>query len=140
MGSRFIRLTNEETIWIKKHIKISEATFENILRNILAYHALRKKEAILKSKLKNSLIQLKSKINQMELNFPEQERKDSYEIIYEKEKGKKHHTNIIHNHELEEHHIPHHLATLHRQLKREQNRSVDEELDDIKRKLEKLQK
>ncbi len=139
MDSRFIRLSPEEAIWIKGNLRNSQTSFENILKHVLSYQLIRKKEAILKSKLKVSLSQLKSKMNLMEISFPEQERRDAYEVMYEKEKSKKHH-HPIHNHQIEEHHIPHRLNHLHKMIQNEQKRSVDEELDDIKKKLEKLQK
>ncbi len=141
MDSRFIRLNPEEAIWIKSNLNSSQTSFENILKHVLSYQLLRKKESILKNKLKASLAQLRSKINQIELNFPEAERRD----VYESEKSKKHHHltyNQIesHNHQILEPNFPHRLNHLHKMIQHEKNRNVDEELNDIKKKLEKLQR
>ncbi len=137
MDSRFIRLTQHEAMWIKGNLKSSQASFENILGHLFSYNLMRKKEAILKNKLRASLSQLKSKLNSMEFTFPEEERRNAYNMIHEKER--KHH-HLIHNHQTEEHQIPHHLNHLHRMIQHEQSRNVDEELNNIKRKLERLQK
>ncbi len=136
MDDRFIKLDLQEAIWIKSNLANSQTSFENILKHVLSYQLIRKKEAILKNKLKVSLSQLKSKINQMEISFPESERKDAYEAMYEKEK-KHHHPP---HHQIDEHHIPHRLNHLHKMIQHEQKRNVDEELEDIKKKLEKLQR
>jgi hypothetical protein len=139
MDSRYLKLEPEEAYWIKKNIKISKETFENILRHLLYYQSLRKKEVIIKNKLKVSFSQLKSKLNLLEFSFPEEERKNTYNAIWEKEKGIKRIHNINTPMYSEEHHqIPRHLSHLHRLIKREPDKSPDEELGEIKRKLERL--
>jgi hypothetical protein len=140
MDSRYLKLEPEEAYWIKKHINLSKETFESILQHILSYQSLRKKEIIIKNKLKVSFSQLKSKLNLMEFTFPEEERKNAYNRTYEKEKGIKRIHNINKPMHAEEHHeIPRHLNHLHRLIKRDPNKSPYEELEEIKRKLENLQ-
>lgn len=137
MDSRYLKLEPEESYWIKKHIKISKETFENILRHLLYYQSLRKKEVIIKNKLKVSFSQLKSKLNLLELSFPEEERKNAYSTMYEKGTKRIHSINKP-MHTEEHHQIPRHLSHLHRLIKREPDKSPDEELGEIKRKLERL--
>lgn len=137
MDSRYLKLAPEEATWVKSHIRNSKNSFENILRHMLAYQILRKKEIIIKNKLKTSFSQLKSKINSIESTFPEEERKNIYEQIYQKEKSVKkssRHLNETY------HEIPRNLMHLHNMIKKEKIISPDEELEDIKRKLDKLNK
>lgn len=141
MDSRYIKLEPREAHWIKKHIEISEETFGNILRYLLFYQSLRKKEVVIKNKLRASFSQLKSNLNSMELTFPEEERKNAYNKMYENEKGIKKIHNLnkaIYTEENQE--IPRRLSHLHRLIKRDSSKAPDEELDEIKRKLEKLQR
>lgn len=137
MDSRYLKLGPQEAIWIKDHIRSSKDSFENILRHMLAYQLLRKKEIMIKSKLKLSLSQLRSKLNSIESNFPEEERKDIYEQIYQKEKyNKKSKRNSDEFHQ----EIPMRLMHLHSLINKEKITNRDKDLEDIKKKLEKLNK
>jgi len=140
MDSRYIKLEPQEALWIKKNIRISQETFSNILRHLLFYQSLRKKEIVIRNKLRASFSQLKSSLNTMEFSFPEEERKNAYNIMYEKEKGiKKIHYLKNPNNISEEQDIPRRLNHLHSLIKRDSNKAQDEELDEIRKKLEKLQ-
>ena len=82
MVSRYLKLDPEFAYQFKKDIRSSEETFFKISQKINAYKLLRKKESILKNKLKLAFTSLKTKISFMEGTFPEEERKSAeYNIL-----------------------------------------------------------
>jgi len=82
MDNRYLRLNIEEAFQIKKDINSSVNTFYSLSQKINAYKLLRRKEVVLKNKLKVSFSSLKSKIALMESTLPEEERKNvEYNIM-----------------------------------------------------------
>ncbi|MBR9704836.1 hypothetical protein GOV12_05470 [Candidatus Pacearchaeota archaeon] len=76
MVNRYLKLSTQEATVIKDQFDIAENKLNNIIRIIRNYRISRKKEIALKNKLKTSIIQLKTKINNLEISFPEDERID----------------------------------------------------------------
>lgn len=119
MVNRYLKINPEEADSIKKQFAFSRGGLDRIVAVIRAYKLLRKKEIVIKNKLKISISSLKSKINAMESSFPEEERRIAFEKHYEQERK-----NIKPKEK--------HKTNLHYQ---EADRNVDRELEDIKTKL-----
>ena len=128
MASRYLKLNIEQAYQIKKDIKSSENTFYNLSQKINAYKLLRKKEAILKNRLKVSLTSLKSKISLMESTFPEEERKNmQYNIMQKVKQERKLNPQIQRPQPI-----------THHPIKKESVRDVSADLEEIRRKLERF--
>lgn len=89
MASKYIKIDSEQAYQIKKDIRFSEDTFYKISQKINAYKLLRKKEMVLKNRLKVALSSLKSKVAYMESTFPEEERKNVEYTILQKQRQEK---------------------------------------------------
>jgi hypothetical protein len=94
METRHIKLGYEEAIFAKRQILSSEINSLNILKEIRAHQILRKKNAALKSKLKNSFSELRLKINLLTSTFPEEEKTPIKIESREIKKDKKHKEDI----------------------------------------------
>lgn len=98
MVNRYLKLSAEESTLIKNQLDISKNKLINIIKIIRNYRISRKKEIILKNKLKINVSQLKAKITALEITFPEDERKEyekthhltNYPIIAKEEIDKDH--------------------------------------------------
>lgn len=108
METRHIKFNYEDAISGKKSLLSSELNLLQILRKIRNYKMLRKKELTEKTKLKKSLSELKSKIDDLSSTFPKREEK------------------IIE--------MPKPVKT----KKETKHTAIQRELDEIKRKLERL--
>ncbi len=126
MDSRYLKLNPEEAYELRKNLQFSEEKFNNIQRQIRAYKFLRKKEIILKNKLKIAFTSLKGKISLMESTFPEEERKNAQEHIFQNKQQQR--KDFYPVHPSLKPHFP----------SPEPRKSQDEELEDIKRKLKRL--
>ena len=73
METRHIRLTNEDSLIAKKALLSSEINLIYLIKKLSKYKLLRKKEFILKNKLKTSLTSTKSKLNILLSTFPEEQ-------------------------------------------------------------------
>jgi len=73
MKKLHIRLEYEEAIEGKRELLESQINLLEILKRVKNYKILRKRELILKGKLKNSLSLLSSEINQIQSHLPESE-------------------------------------------------------------------
>lgn len=129
MDNRYLRLSSEESYWIKSNLRFSEEKFNNILRSIRSYKLLRAKEIVLKNKLKVAFTSLKGKVNLMETTFPEEERKDmSYQILQKENQSR--------NKFSQNKNASFPVHPIHPNL--EPRKSQNEELEEIRRKLERL--
>jgi len=70
METRHIRMDYEEALNAKKQLLTSEINLLHIAKKIKNYKLLRKKEIATKNKLKTSLTSLKSKITMLQSSFP----------------------------------------------------------------------
>jgi len=146
MVSRYFKLNIDEAYQIRKDIKSTENTFFDLSQKINAYKLLRKKEAILKNKLKVSFSSLKSKILLMESTLPEEERKNIEYNIMQKEKQIKklnqpiqkshtiHQVNTTNEGQINQTNIVH----KHQTIKKESVRDVSVDLEEIRKKLERF--
>lgn len=75
MENRYLKIEPEQANYIKRQLSLYEESLSNISRIIRAYKLLRKKEIVIKNKLKLSISSLKAKMSLMESTFPEDERK-----------------------------------------------------------------
>lgn len=73
MRKLHIRLEYEEVVEGKRELLESQINLLEILKRVKNYKILRKRELILKGKLKNSLSLLNSEINQIQSHLPESE-------------------------------------------------------------------
>lgn len=73
MRKLHIRLEYEEAVEGKRELLESQINLLEILKRLKNYKILRKRELILKGKLKNSLSLLSSEINQIQSHLPESE-------------------------------------------------------------------
>ena len=73
MGTRHVKLNYEEALDAKKNLLSSELNILRAIKRIKAYRVLRKRELIMKNKLKVTSTALKSKINLMLSTFPDEE-------------------------------------------------------------------
>lgn len=71
MESRHIKLEYEDVLAGKKHLLSSEINFLNVLSKIRNYRELRKKELLLKEKLRVRLRALRGRLDLMQSYFPE---------------------------------------------------------------------
>ena len=126
-SSRYLKLNPEEAYEMRKDLQFSEEKFNNIQRQIRAYKFLRKKEVILKNKLKIAFTSLKGKISLMESTFPEEERKKAQDQIFQNKKQQQKKDFFPINTSFK----PHFPIM-------EPRKSHSEDLDDIKRKLQRL--
>ncbi|MGV8152362.1 MAG: hypothetical protein ACP5OG_04725 [Candidatus Nanoarchaeia archaeon] len=110
METRYIQLTEEDSKNIKKEILTVEMNLLNTIKKIRNYKILRKKENIMKTKLKSSFSGLKSKLYSIESSFPIQPTKEKDIKINIKE-----------------------LKT-----EKNKNKDIQEELEEIKKKLQKI--
>lgn len=97
MVNRYLKLETREADIIKNQFFLCENGFSNIQRIIENYKISRKKEIIIKNKLKLSISSLKAKLNALENTFPEDERKESFEDYYRKKQTKKHNEKTRHS-------------------------------------------
>jgi hypothetical protein len=126
MANRYLKLDPELVYQIKNDIKSSDETFHIISQKINAYKLLRKKEVVLKNKLKISLSQLKSKIDYMESTFPDEERKSIEYTIMKKEKELKKLNPMIKS-----------ISSIHHK-KQETEKDVSQDLEEIRKNLAKF--
>jgi len=90
MANRYLKLNIEQAYQIKKDMNSSVNNFNNLSQKINAYKQLRKKEIVLKNKLKVSFSSLKSKIYYMQSTLPEEERKNmEYELMQKNRQEKR---------------------------------------------------
>jgi hypothetical protein len=82
MVNRYLRLGTEDSETLRKNLDNTENSLDNILRLLRNYKLSRKKEIILKNKLKVSISALKAKLNATEICFPEDERKAALDKLY----------------------------------------------------------
>jgi hypothetical protein len=101
MANRYLKLDNTEADTIKKQFVLSETELANIQRIIQNYKISRRKETIMKNKLKIAISSLKAKINTLENTFPEEEKEEAIEK-YRKAHEKRH--NIKQSHEEKQEH------------------------------------
>jgi hypothetical protein len=87
MVSRYLKLDPEFAYEFRKNIRSSEETFYNISQKINAYKLLRRKEGVIKNKLKIAFTSLKTKIIAMQGTFPEEERKSAEYNILQRQRG-----------------------------------------------------
>lgn len=127
MADRYLKLDPELAYQIKKDIKSSGETFYTISQKINAYKLLRKKEIVLKNKLKIALSQLKSKIDYMESTFPEEERKNVEYTIMQKERQQRKLNPLIKS-----------ISSMHHHIKQETQKDVSQDLEEIRKKLERF--
>lgn len=89
MGSeevRYVKLENSEGVLAKKYFLSSQMNFLNLLKAIKGYHYFRLKELKAKTKLLNSLRDIREEIKKIQVNIPKIT--TSHSFIKEKETGK----------------------------------------------------
>ncbi len=109
MKNLHVRLEYNEAVFGKKDILSSEINLLELLRRLRNYKVSRKRELILKARLKRELFELKSRVHAIEGFFPSEE---SEEAIKSKARGL-------------------------REEKR--NKDIDSQLEEIREKLARLQ-
>ena len=138
MVSRYLKLDPEFAYQLRKDIRSSEETFYKISQKINAYKLLRKKETVVKNKLKLAFTSLKSKINFMEGNFPEEERKAAEYNILQKQRER------IRSQEKEKHeNIPrersiHTMQHIEGKPSPKKHRDISEDLEEIRQNLQRF--
>jgi len=80
METRHIRLDYDQALLAKKHLLSSELNLLRTTRKINTYKLLRKREHILKTKLKSNINILKSKINFLQSYLPKDKRDSQMKI------------------------------------------------------------
>ena len=73
--TRYLKLNYGEAIPSKKQILTTEIDFINLHNHLNNYRLLRKKELETKSKIKTLFSQIRSKVNQIQSDFPEEKLK-----------------------------------------------------------------
>ena len=73
METRHIKLNYEEALNAKKNLLSAELNILRIIKRVKAYRILRKKELIMKNKLKITSTALNSKINLLLSTFPNEQ-------------------------------------------------------------------
>jgi hypothetical protein len=68
-----VKLENQEALELKRNVLLLEKSLLEIVKNIREYNALRKKEFILKNKVKKDLSRLKSLILELDSSLPKEE-------------------------------------------------------------------
>ncbi|MBS3080772.1 hypothetical protein J4221_04840 [Candidatus Pacearchaeota archaeon] len=71
MESRYIKVTRDKAVGLRKEILNSQLTSIYALKKMRMYDVLRKKELVLKSQLKSKLSAFKIQINSIISTFPE---------------------------------------------------------------------
>ena len=141
MDSRYLKLNIEQAYQIKKDINSSKDSFYNLYQKINAYKLLRKKEAILKNRLKVSFTSLKSKIVLMESTLPEEERKNmKYNMMQKEKQARKLNPQIQRPQPM---HQINQMDTVnqghvHHAVKKESMRDISADLEEIRKKLERF--
>jgi len=74
METRYVKLNYEEALSAKKELLSSEINIIQITKKLKEYRVLRKRETVLKSKLKTSFGLLKTKVNLILSSFPKDEK------------------------------------------------------------------
>jgi hypothetical protein len=128
MADRYLKLDPELAYQIKKDIKSSVESFYVISQKINAYKLLRKKEIVLKNKLKIALSQLKTKVDYMESTFPEEERKNVELTIMQQERQQR---KLAQPKERIVHPVQHHV-------RQEPKKDVSQDLEEIRKNLERF--
>ncbi len=91
MESRYVKLDYNEALSAKKELLSSEINLLNIARKMENFRQLRKKELLLKTRLKFLLNNLKSKINLFQSTFPQEQGKVNIRKPAAKESKKSRH-------------------------------------------------
>jgi len=143
MGNRYLKLDPEFAYQLKKDINSSEETFYKISQKINAYKLLRKKEAILKNKLKISFTSLKAKISFMESTFPEEERSNAEYNLLQKQKHEKKPVQPARiPDQMHIHHQVQHIQQVEnneiQEQKQEPKKDIYQDLEEIKKNLERF--
>ena len=133
MDSRFLKLDQEYAYNLRKEINLSRDSFNKILMEIRAYKLLRKRETVIRNKLKLCLASFRTKLNLVESTFPEEERKKAIDRFLQKKEESKDPEEKRH------YESSHHINTKHHQeetlFKPNNERNINDELEEIKRKL-----
>ncbi|MEM0465497.1 MAG: hypothetical protein QXW97_02235 [Candidatus Pacearchaeota archaeon] len=85
MVNRYIRFEYQKSKKIKESLDYAKNSLADILRILRNYKLSRKKELALKNKFKLSISTLRTKLNAVELTFPEEERKEIQEEYYKRQ-------------------------------------------------------
>jgi len=78
-SSIHIKLDNDEAVNLKKNMLLLERDLLESVKFIRNYEALRKKEFLLKSKVKRDLVMVHALINSAELDLPKEEHEFEHE-------------------------------------------------------------
>jgi len=70
MGSVHVRLGYNEAVASKKDVLLSEMSLLNIMKHMKSYKTLRKKDLILRNKIKKELATIRTTISKIEMEFP----------------------------------------------------------------------
>lgn len=108
METRHVKLDYETSLSSKKQLLSAELNLLQIIRKIKAYNFLRKREFAAKKEFKKTISSLKSRVNSVEATFPEQDLK------------KKKMSKVI------------------KKIRKKERSNLKNELDEIKKKLERL--
>lgn len=109
METRHVKLNYEEALSAKKQLLSSELNLLHIMKILTNYKLLRKRELQIKNKLKNTSSSLKIKLNSIESSFPTEEEKPTKRKMSRISK-----------------------------IEKEKKGSIQKEVQEIKKKLEKL--
>jgi hypothetical protein len=136
MVSRYLKLDPEFAYEFRKDIRSSEETFYKISQKINAYKLLRKKETIIKNKLKLAFTSLKTRIIAMEGTFPEEEKKSVEYNLLQKQRG------IIKSREKPENVSPqrniHAMQHIENRPNPKKHRDISEDLEEIRQNLKRF--
>ena len=136
MDNRFLKLDTDYVYNLRKEITLSRDSFNKIQIEIRSYKLLKKRESVIRNKLKLCLASFRTKLNLVESTFPEEEKKKAINKFLQKKdenttpEEKRHYESNHHSN------IKHHQEEVFFKQKKERN--VDAELEEIRRKLAKF--
>lgn len=132
MQSRYIQLTREQALLLRQNLTFLREKLINVQEKIKFYNLLRKKETILRNKLKVCSAGLKSRLKLMESTMPEDEIKHShhahkFRVISEPKKHHEYQKSRMHVHN-----------SISNPKTNTNNSNIERDLADIKDKLRRL--
>ncbi len=85
MSNVHIKIDYDEAVASKKEVLLAEVSLLKTIKHMRLYNSLRKKEYLLKSRIKKDLSSMASNISKIEISLPEQHRIKKVQRSFEKE-------------------------------------------------------